>query len=75
MVRMFELVFTIGDLVTWREDQKIGVDMDVGVVVGLEARGDDDSRLSGVWVKWASNSTGWSPSEMLMPLGEPSDVS
>jgi len=67
---MFELVFTVGDLVTWRADHKIGIHTDVGVVVGLESRGDDDSRLSGAWVKWASNSTGWSPSEMLIPLSD-----
>ena len=67
----------VGDLVTWKADGLIitrtgnavwQVPIEVGVVVGLESRGDDDSRSSGAWVKWACNATGWSPIEFLVPL-------
>jgi len=65
---MIDYHVTIGDLVTWRADQINDDSIEVGVVVSLEARGDDDCRMSGAWVKWACNATGWSPMEFLVAL-------
>ena len=57
----------IGSLVTWRAD-KASVDKEIGVVISVESRGDDDSKLLGAWVKWSSNCTGWSPLDCLVVI-------
>ncbi len=59
--------FEIGKLVTWLADLELD-ERHVGVIVSLEDRGDDESKIAGAWVSWAESSTGWSPLDCLIPI-------
>ena len=65
---LYETEPPVGSLVTWKAD--IGsVSREIGVVISLEPRGDDESKLMGAWIKWSSSSAGWSPLDCLVVIG------
>jgi len=60
-----------GDLVTWRNTND-AIHPELGIVVRLEHRGDDDARTPMALVMWTMpDKQGWSPIEMLTALNSP----